>query len=87
MTTLQAKRLSPFGYEVELPSIAQLDVDGTEALREIYRRDGLIVIRGLSLTQADQIALCRHLGPVNESQFENFLISNVDKDGHLDIFV
>ena len=83
MTTLEATPLDPFGYEVKVGSIADIDAAAAEALRDLYRRDGLLLIRGLKLSQADQIALCRHLGPVNESQFENFLISNVDKSGHL----
>lgn len=83
MTGLGASRLAPFGHEVELGSIRDIDEKAANTLRELYQADGLILIRGLKLSQQDQIALCRHLGPVNESQFENFLISNVEKGGHL----
>ncbi|MFA7601571.1 MAG: TauD/TfdA family dioxygenase [Novosphingobium sp.] len=75
--------MNPFGYEVHLAAIGDIDATGAEHLRELYRNDGLLLIRGLTLSQADQIELCRHLGPVNESPFENFLISNVEKGGHL----
>ncbi len=80
---LQAQQLTPFGHEIELGSIGEIDAAGAALLRELFQRDGLLLLRGLTLTQGDQIELCRHLGPVNESQFENFLVSNVDKSGHL----
>lgn len=83
MAGLRTRRLAPFGFEVELDSIQDIDPGAAEALRERYREDGLLLLRGLMLSQKDQIALCRHLGPVHESQFENFLVSNVAKDGHL----
>lgn len=83
MTALQPSRLEPFGHEVALASIRDIDAGAAEALRALYQRDGLLLVRGLELSQADQIELCRHLGPVNESQFENFLVSNVAKEGHL----
>lgn len=83
MTALQTSRLEPFGHEVALASIRDIDAGAAEALRALYQRDGLLLVRGLELSQADQIELCRHLGPVNESQFENFLVSNVAKEGHL----
>lgn len=83
MTALKATALAPFGHEVALSSIREIDAEGGETLRELYRRDGLLLLRGLTLSKADQIEFCRHLGPVNESQFENFLVSNVAKGGHL----
>lgn len=83
MAALQVKGLAPFGHAIELSSIRDIDAEAANALRRLYQRDGLLLIRGLNLTQADQIELCRHLGPVNESQFENFLVSNVEKSGHL----
>jgi len=83
MAALQTHQLEPFGHEVVLSSVGDIDADRSAALRTLYQRDGLLLIRGLELSQADQIELCRHLGPVNESQFENFLVSNVKKEGHL----
>jgi len=82
---LKAHGLAPFGHEVELSSIGEIGPEQGQALQDLYRRDGLLLIRGLELSQADQIELCRHLGPVNESQFENFLVSNVAKNGHLGV--
>lgn len=83
MAAVKASRLEPFGHEVALTSIRDIDDEAAATLRELYQRDGLLVFRGLELSQVSQIELCRHFGPVNESQFENFLVSNVAKEGHL----
>lgn len=83
MSALQVSPLTPFGFEMQLESVRAIDAATSAELKRLYTQDGLLLIRGLKLSQADQIELCRHLGPVNESQFENFLISNVAKGGHL----
>lgn len=83
MADLQIAELVPFGHEVSIASVRDIDENVAGELRTLYRRDGLLLLRGLKLSQTDQIELCRHLGPVNESQFENFLISNVEKGAHL----
>jgi taurine dioxygenase len=83
MAALQATRLTPFGHEIGIASIADIDEAAADQLRALYLQDGLLLFRNLKLSQAEQIELCRHLGPVNESQFENFLVSNVEEGGHL----
>lgn len=79
---LEFEALEPFGYAVEL-STAALSPRQAEDLRHHYRRDGLLVVRGLSLSHEQQIAFCRHFGPVHESPSENFIVSNVEADGLL----
>lgn len=79
---LHFEALEPFGFAVELAS-AELSAAQADALRRRYRQDGLLVVRGLSLSHPEQIALCRHFGPVHESPNENFIVSNVEPDGLL----
>jgi len=83
MTNVAAAKLHPFGHAVELSSVPAVDSQQAEALRALYLQDGLLVVRGLRLSQSEQIAFCRLFGNVHESLFENFLVSNVDKAGHL----
>ena len=81
MTSPEA--LMPFGTKVELASLPSTDSAEAEELRSLYRQDGLLVVRGLHLSHDEQVKFCRIFGPVHESPFENFLVSNVDKTGHL----
>lgn len=74
--------LTPFGVRLTLASSA-LDSGTRNRLRELFLRDGLLVIRGLRLSHDEQIEFCRNFGPVHESPYENFVISNVEKNGHL----
>jgi taurine dioxygenase len=81
--TREARPLKPFGFETEITALPEPGSDEAEGLRALYRRDGLLVVRGLRLSQDEQIAFCRLFGPVRETPYENFVVSNVDKDGHL----
>lgn len=79
---LEFRRLEPFGFEVRLDSLEQAG-EQAEQLRQHYRQDGLLVVRGLRLSHPQQIAFCRLFGPVHESPSENFIVSNVEADGLL----
>ena len=79
---LEFEALAPFGWTVVVPS-ASLSGGQAEELRRRYVQDGLLVVRGLNLSHAEQIAFCRHFGPVHESPSENFIVSNVEDQGLL----
>lgn len=83
MADLDFQALENFGFAVNLASIPDPQGEEAHALRARYNRDGLLVIRGLRLTQAEQSALCSVFGPVTGSPFDNFIVSNVEKDGFL----
>lgn len=83
MAELKSRTLEPFGMEVELTALPSADSSEAELLRELFQRDGLLVVRGLQLDHDEQIEFCRLFGPVPDSPFENFVISNVDKGGYL----
>lgn len=82
MADLTFHPLTPFGFSVELSS-PELTEAQADALRRHFRQDGLLLIRGLRLSHPEQIAFCRHFGPVPDSPGENFIVSNVEKDGLL----
>lgn len=52
-------------------------------MRRLYARDGLLVLRGLALSMEEQCEFCRIFGPVLDSPYENFYVSNARDDGHL----
>lgn len=83
MTNVNARPISPFGVEVELAEIPGKGSSEAEALRALYRRDGLLVVRGLRLSPEEQSRFCRLFGPVCDTPYDNFLVSNVDESGHL----
>ena len=60
-----------------------LDAKKISELRRLYTQEGLLVFRNLRLSMAEQIDLCRNFGPVIDSPYENFYVSNVREDGHL----
>lgn len=77
--------LKPFGVEVKLdPSVPLAPTDKDE-LRSLYARDGLLVFRGLDLSMEEQCEFCRIFGPVLDSPYENFYVSNARADGHLGV--
>jgi taurine dioxygenase len=80
---LEPNQLSPFGVDVVLTSTRNLDSGAASEIRDLFQRDGLLLVRGLQLSHQEQIEFCRIIGPVCESPFENFLVSNVAKDAHL----
>jgi taurine dioxygenase len=80
---VQANRISPFGMEVTLDRVPEPGSDEARALVSLYRQDGLLVVRGLHLTPDGQSDFCRLFGPVRETPYDNFVVSNVDALGHL----
>jgi taurine dioxygenase len=81
--TLQSRPLQPFGFEAELGALPERGSPEAEQLRALYRQDGLLVVRGLRLSHDEQVAFCRLFGPVCETPYENFIVSNVEANGHL----
>ncbi len=75
--------LPRFGFEVNIDLSAPLGSADQEELRRRFASDGLLVFRGLRLSMQEQCDLCRIFGPVIDSPYENFYVSNVRKDGHL----
>jgi taurine dioxygenase len=77
------RSISPFGAEVRSGD-GQLSgaAERAELLR-LFVADGLLVMRGLSLTMSEQQAFCRTFGPIPDSPYENFYVSNQRADGFL----
>ncbi len=71
--------LEPFGVEAD----AGLAVSAPAELRRQFDEQGLVLIRGLSLSMAEQMDLCRVFGPVLDTPHENFVVSGVRPDGYL----
>lgn len=82
-TRLDCTPLEPFGIEVKVDLSAPLAPADKQELRRLYLQDGLLVFRGLQLSMEEQCELCRVFGPVIDSPYENFYVSNVRDDGHL----
>lgn len=80
---VESRRLAPFGSEAVLEWTGQPSGETAEALRELYARDGLLLIRGLALSMEDQLDLCSLFGPVMRESVENYFVSNVRPDGLL----
>lgn len=75
---------APFGLEITLDRKIQLGETEKETLRQLYRRDGLIVIRGREFSADEQIELCRIFGPVPQRDKNDvYLISNTHPGGTL----
>ena len=83
MADLDFQTLENVGYAVTLTAIPDARSEAAHALRARYNRDGLLVIRGLRLSEAEQMAVCRLFGPVSASPCDNFIVSNVEKNGFL----
>lgn len=75
--------LEPFGNEAWVEDVRRLDETGREVLRRLYAADGLIVVRDVRLSMADQLDLCSVFGPVMPDSVENYIVSNVREDGLL----
>lgn len=90
MSRIQHHSIEPFGVEVELAGldgagwITRLTADEKGELVDLYVRDGLLLIRDLSLSMDDQRALCSVFGPVSEP--DHPIVSNVRPDGILGDF-
>lgn len=74
---------APFGIEVDVDLSRPLSDEQQAALRRLYRRDGLILVRGQTLSMDAQLDACSVLGPVMRDSRENYLVSNVHADGLL----
>jgi taurine dioxygenase len=75
--------LTPFGAEVDVDLAVPLAPAEKAALRRLFELHGLLVFRGLRLSMEEQCEFCRIFGPVIDSPYENFYVSNVREDGHL----
>jgi taurine dioxygenase len=76
-------RIEPFGIEAKVDLAPGLTEEDKQKLRDLYARDGLLLIRGLELSMDDQLALCSTFGPVLRGEHDRYLVSNVAKDGLL----
>lgn len=75
---------APFGIEIKADLGAEFSETEKEALRQLYRRDGLILFRGQDLTKRQQIKACDIFAPaLPEDALENFIVSNVEAEGVL----
>lgn len=83
MVRLTSRPLAPFGQEVELASLQAIGTQEADQLRAIFKQDGLLIVKGLQLDPAGQQAFCQLFGPVSDSPFENFVVSNVRTGGYL----
>lgn len=79
----ECRPLEPFGLEILCASPTGPDETSYRALADLFHKEGLLVFRGLQLSHEEQIQFCRHFGPVPDSPYENFLVSNVADNGHL----
>lgn len=77
--------LAPFGVEVRIDLSRPLNAADQDELRRLYSRDGLLVFRDLQLSMEEQCELCRVFGPVLDSPYENYYVSNARQDGHLGV--
>jgi len=74
---------APFGLEVKADLSASFNEAEKEALRQLYRRDGLLLFRDQSLTMDQQLDASEIFGPVMRGAMDNYLVSNVEEDGLL----
>lgn len=77
------RQLAPFGVEVSADLARRPSAADKTELRRLFDEQGLILIRGLSLSMDEQKELCRIFGPVLDTPHENFVVSNVREDGYL----
>jgi alpha-ketoglutarate-dependent taurine dioxygenase len=74
---------APFGLEVTLDPRKVLTEAEKDTLVELYRRDGLLLVRGGELSADEQITFCRNFGPVPLDQHDVYFVSNAREDGIL----
>ena len=74
---------APFGWEARVDLGAPPDAPTRDALARIWRRDGLILLRGQQLDKARQMDACEIFGPVQRDAIDNFIVSNVVEGGLL----
>lgn len=83
MDKFAGQSLSPFGTALHIDAWEGLGPDDLNALRTMFHESGLLVIRGPRFSHEEQIAFCRLFGPVCDSPYENFMISNVEEKAYL----
>ena len=74
---------APFGIEIKADLRTSFTADEKEALRKLYRRDGLLLFRNQDLSMDQQLDACEIFGPVMRDSIENYLVSNVLEEGML----
>jgi taurine dioxygenase len=80
---VESRQIDPFGVEAQLEWAGRPTGEVAEELRQLYRRDGLVLLRSLALSMDDQLDLCSLFGPVMRESIENYFVSNVRPDGLL----
>jgi taurine dioxygenase len=75
--------LSPFGRQLRIGLEDGLTTAGREEVQRHFLEDGLLLVRDLNLTMEQQQEFCRTFGPIPESRYENFYVSNQRADGFL----
>ena len=81
--TIPFRQIEPFGVEVDAAIAADTDGAAKAGLRRLFDEQGLVLVRGLSLSMQEQMALCRIFGPVLDTPHENFVVSATRPDGYL----
>jgi taurine dioxygenase len=74
---------APFGLEAQVDLASPLSLEDRDALRLAYQRDGLLLIRGQTLSLEQQLEVCSIFGPVLRGAKDNYIVSNVHQDGLL----
>jgi taurine dioxygenase len=74
---------APFGLEVKVDLSETFSPLQKQALLQLYRQDGLMLVRDQKLSMQQQIEACSLFGPVLRNSRENYLVSNVREDGLL----
>jgi taurine dioxygenase len=75
---------APFGLELKVDPRAQFSDAEKAALRQLYRREGLVLVRGLELLSTEEQAeFCRIFGPVPRDNHDIYLVSNERPEGIL----
>src|SRR4051794_25164238 len=80
---MKHRPLTPFGVEVDIDLKRGLGAADKDELRRLFAVDGLLVIHNLQLSLDAQLDLCEVFGPVMRGSRENYIVSNVHRDGFL----
>jgi taurine dioxygenase len=72
-----------FGREVQVDLSSPLSHDDQQILRDAWRRDGLLLVRGQRLGPEQQLDACSIFGPVLRGARDNYIVSNVLEEGLL----
>ena len=75
----------PIGTEVRGIDLREpLQADQVEQLRDAFDRRHLLLFRGQTVTGVEQVAFCRHFGPISPESRDGYAyVSNVHPDGIL----